>query len=103
MSQAAGPQNPPAVLTPADGEDAGTALSGAHSSRYPHSVAQPSPDIIQVKGCLTPRKHQGPLNPYRRRQGKQAGVCETQQCGMMVVSNGQRHRMKRVSEGWAMG
>lgn len=63
MSQAAVPHNPPSVLTPADSEDAGTTLMGTHSSRHPHSVAQPSPDVIQVKGCLTPRKHQGPLNP----------------------------------------
>lgn len=47
--------SPLAVLTPADSEDAGTTLTGTHSSRHPHGVAQPSPDVIQVKGCLAPR------------------------------------------------
>lgn len=53
----------PVVLTPADSEDTGTALTGTHSSRHPHSVAKPSLNVIQVERCLTPGKHQDPLNP----------------------------------------
>lgn len=53
----------PVALTPADSEDAGSTLTEAHSGRHPHRVAQSSPDVIQVKGRLTPGEHQSPLNP----------------------------------------
>lgn len=36
----------PKVLTSADGQDAGTTLVSAHSSRHPNRVADPSSNII---------------------------------------------------------
>lgn len=51
------------TLTTADCEHTGTAITGTHTSRHSHRVAESRPDIIQVKLCLTSREQQGPLNP----------------------------------------